>query len=94
LIVPDFPVLERRLQALGRPGGSRAELVDRPDVRSLYTEIIDAMNLELAQFERIKKIALLPAEFSIESGELTPTMKVRRKVVEERWREEIEKLYS
>jgi long-chain acyl-CoA synthetase len=94
LIVPDFPALERRLQALGRPGGSRADIVVRPDVVSLYSEIVDAMNLELAQFERIKKIALLPAEFRIESGELTPTMKVRRRVVEERWREEIEKLYS
>ncbi len=94
LIVPDFPVLERRLQALGRPVGPASELVTRPDVVGLYSEIVDAMNRDLAQFERIKKIALLPAEFTIETGELTPTMKVKRKVVEERWREEIEKLYS
>ena len=49
---------------------------------ALYQEIVDALNRELAQFERIKKIALLPAEFSVESGELTPTLKVKRKVVE------------
>ncbi len=61
---------------------------------ALYEEIVDALNRELSQFERIKKIALLPLEFTIESGELTPTLKVKRKVVEERWRGEIEKLYS
>jgi long-chain acyl-CoA synthetase len=94
LIVPDFPALERRLRALGRPAGPPAELVGRQDVISLYTEIVDAMNHDLAQFERIKKVALLPAEFSIESGELTPTMKVRRRVVEDRWRRDIEQLYS
>ncbi len=79
LIVPNFPALERRLKELGRTPASRAELVTRADVLALYQEIVDALNRELAQFERIKKIALLPAEFSIESGELTPTLKVKRK---------------
>ena len=94
LIVPAFAALERRLKDLGRPPGPREELVQRPDVLALYQEIVDALNRELSQFERIKKIALLPAEFSIETGELTPTLKVKRKVVEERWRETIEKIYN
>jgi long-chain acyl-CoA synthetase len=94
LIVPNFAVLERRLQDLGRPPAPRAELVTRADVLTLYQEIVDALNRDLSQFERIKKIALLPAEFSIESGELTPTLKLKRKVVEERWRDAIEKLYG
>jgi long-chain acyl-CoA synthetase len=100
LIVPDFKALERRLQELGRPSqaagdrGSRAALLARPDVVALYQEIVDALNRDLSQFERIKRIALLPAEFSIETGELTPTLKVKRKVVEDRWRGEIEKLYQ
>jgi long-chain acyl-CoA synthetase len=99
LIVPDIKALERRLQVLGRPpspgqdSGSRAELLARPDVLALYQEIIDALNRDLSQFERIKRFALLPAEFSVETGELTPTLKVKRKVVEERWSGEIEKLY-
>jgi long-chain acyl-CoA synthetase len=93
LIVPEFAALERRLQDLGRPPALRAELVTRPDVVALYQEIVDALNHELSQFERIKRIALLPSEFSIESGELTPTLKVRRKVIEDRWREQIESLY-
>jgi long-chain acyl-CoA synthetase len=93
LIVPAFAVLERRLQGLGRPPASPAELVERGDVIALYQEIVDALNRDLSQFERIKNIALLPSEFTIESGELTPTLKVKRKVVEERYRDQIEKLY-
>jgi long-chain acyl-CoA synthetase len=93
LIVPEFKALERRLKDLGRPPATRDELITRPDVVALYQEIIDALNRELAQYERIKRIALLPREFAVDSGELTPTLKVRRKVVEERWHEQIESLY-
>jgi long-chain acyl-CoA synthetase len=94
LIVPDFPVLEQRLKDLGRPFGEREELVTRPDVVGLYQEIVDGLNHDLAQYERIKRIALLPAEFTIESGELTPTMKVKRKVIEERWKQQIDQIYA
>jgi long-chain acyl-CoA synthetase len=94
LIVPDFAGLERRLKDLGRPPGTREELVRRPDVLAIYQELVDALNRDLSQFERIKKLALLPVEFSIESGELTPTLKVKRKVVEERWRDTIDALYA
>jgi long-chain acyl-CoA synthetase len=94
LIIPDFSALERRLRDLGLPPGTREEIVKRADVLALYQEIIDALNRELSQFERIKKFALLGREFTIESGELTPTLKVKRKVVEERWRETIEALYA
>jgi long-chain acyl-CoA synthetase len=94
LIVPELAALERRLKDLGRPSGSREELTTRPDVLALYQEIVDALNRELSQFERIKRIALLPAEFSVESGELTPTLKVKRKVVEQRWHDQIEALYE
>jgi long-chain acyl-CoA synthetase len=94
LIVPEFAALERRLKELGRPPGTRAELAGRQDVLALYQEVVDALNRDLAQFERIKKIGLLPGEFSIGSGELTPTLKVRRKVVEDRYRDRIEALYQ
>jgi long-chain acyl-CoA synthetase len=94
LIVPDFAALERRLKELGRPPGDRAALVVRDDVVALYHEVIDALNLELSQFERIKKIKILPREFTIESGELTPTMKVKRKIVEQNWRAAIEEMYA
>ena len=100
LIVPNFKALERRLLDLGRAPAdltdptSRPALLERPDVLALYQEIIDALNRDLSQFERIKRFVLLPAEFSIETGELTPTLKVKRKVVEERWKNAIERLYQ
>jgi len=106
LIVPEFAALERRLKDLGRPpgetpsapagsaAGHRAALVKRTDVLALYQEIVDGLNRELSQFERIKRIAVLPREFTIEGGELTPSLKVKRKVVEDRWRQEIEALYN
>jgi len=101
LIVPEFAALERRLRDLGRPpspasgaAAERAQLVERPDVRALYQEIIDGINRELSQFERIKRIAILPREFSIENGELTPSLKVRRKIVEQKWAQTIEGLYA
>jgi long-chain acyl-CoA synthetase len=93
LIIPEFTALERRLKDLGRPFAERDELVKRADVVALYQEIVDSLNRELSQFERIKKIAILPQEFSIDSGELTPTLKVKRKVVEQKWATTIEALY-
>ena len=94
LIIPDFAALEHRLKDLGRPFAERAELVTRDDVVALYQEIVDGLNRELSQFEQIKRIAILPREFTIDSGELTPTLKVKRKVVEDKWREAIERLYG
>jgi long-chain acyl-CoA synthetase len=94
LIIPDFAALERRLKDLGRPPGERNHLVKREDVVALYQEIVDGLNRELSQFERIKRIGILPNEFSIDSGELTPTLKVKRKVVEEKYGDVIEDLYK
>jgi long-chain acyl-CoA synthetase len=94
LIVPDFKALERRLQDLGRPPAERDEMVKRDDVVALYQEIVEGLNRDLSQFEQIKKFRVLPREFTIESGELTPTMKVKRKAVEQQWAAEIDELYS
>jgi long-chain acyl-CoA synthetase len=56
--------------------------------------VLDRLNGSLAQFERVKRFALLPSEFTMERGELTPTMKVRRQVVEQRWRPLIDMIYG
>jgi long-chain acyl-CoA synthetase len=102
LIVPDFAGLERRLKDLGRPpsiadgtdaDAERRALIARDDVVGLYEELVNGINRDLSQFERIKRFALLPREFSIETGELTPTLKVKRRVVEEKWEDVIEALY-
>ncbi len=95
LIVPDFAALDRRLRELGRPDEpDHQKLIARPDVIALYQELIDGVNRDLAQFERIKKVALLPREFAIATGELTPTLKVRRRAIEDTWSGVIEGLYD
>jgi long-chain acyl-CoA synthetase len=93
LVVPDFAMLWTRLGvSRPEPAGTPA-LLERPEVQALFQQAIEAVNRDLAQFERIKKFALLPREFSIEQGELTPTLKVRRQVIGTRYREVIESLY-
>jgi long-chain acyl-CoA synthetase len=94
LIVPNFAALDHRLKLLGRPGGTREELVVREDVLSLFNEVVEPLNRDLAQFERLKKVALLPTEFSIATGELTPTLKLRRRVVLEHWQRVVDGLYE
>jgi len=94
LIVPNFPALEQRLKVLGLAAGTREQLVVRDDVVSLFNEVVEPLNRDLAQFERLKKVALLPTEFSIATGELTPTLKLRRRVVLERWQAVVDRLYE
>jgi long-chain acyl-CoA synthetase len=94
LIVPDFPALWSKL-GTGRPSDAQAirALLDRGDVRALYLETIEAVNARLAQFERIKKFHLLSSELTLDAGELTPTLKVKRRVIEVKYRAEIDALY-
>ena len=95
LIVPDFGRLAAWGERVGLPAElSREQLAERPEVQRLYQDILDRLNESLAQFERVKRFAVLPTEFTMERGELTPTMKVRRQVVEQRWRAVIDKLYE
>jgi long-chain acyl-CoA synthetase len=94
LIIPDFVVLEEQLRAAGAASGSREHLAARADVQAIYQAILDEINVNLAQFEKVKRFALLPQEMTIEGGELTPTLKVRRKIVEEHWAAVIEQLYA
>ena len=94
LLVPDFARLEARIAAMKLRAASREELVRHPEVLRLYQDVLDRLNGSLAQFERVKRFALLPTEFTMERGELTPTMKVRRQVVEQRWRPLIETIYG
>jgi long-chain acyl-CoA synthetase len=94
LLVPDFAKLEARIEALKLRASSREELLRHPEVLRLYQDVLDRLNGSLAQFERVKRFALLPTEFTMERGELTPTMKVRRQVVEQRWRPLIDTIYA
>jgi len=92
LVVPNYDVLATWANERGL-GGSREELVKRKEVVAHYMELVRAMTGDLAQFEKIKKIALLPEELSQAAGELTPTLKVKRRVVEERYKGLIDEMY-
>jgi long-chain acyl-CoA synthetase len=94
LIVPSFPALEAWAHARGLAFSSRGELIRHPDVVRAYQERIDAHNATLARFEQIKRFTLLASEFTVEGGEITPTMKIRRRKVAERHREAIEAMYA
>ena len=91
LLVPDFAALAAQAGVEGAP---REDIVERPDVVALFDEVVDKVNAGLARHEQIKRSALLPAEFGIATGELTPTLKVKRRVVAQRWSDVIERLYA
>ncbi len=93
LLVPDFAALAAHTGA-GAAVASREEIVERPDVVALFDEVVGRVNTGLARHEQIKRSALLPAEFGIATGELTPTLKVKRRVVAQRWSDVIERLYA
>ena len=91
LLVPDFAALAARAAV---EGASREDVVGRPDVVALFDEVVEGVNAGLARHEQIKRSVLLPAEFGIATGELTPTLKVKRRVVAQRWSDAIERLYA
>ena len=91
LLVPDFAALATRVEV---EGAARDEIVERPDVVALFDAVVEKVNAGLARHEQIKRSALLPTEFGIATGELTPTMKVKRRVVAQRWSDAIERLYA
>ena len=91
LLVPDFAALAAHTRL---EGVSREEIVERADVVALFDQVVERVNSGLARHEQIKRSALLPAEFGIATGELTPTLKVKRRVVAERWSDAIERLYA
>jgi long-chain acyl-CoA synthetase len=93
LVVPNPTPLQAWLARKGLPKGSLEELVARPEVVQKLDREIRKVLGDLAHFELPKKLLLLPRDFSVEGGELTPTLKVRRRIVEERHREAIERLY-
>jgi long-chain acyl-CoA synthetase len=94
LIVPVWEQLESYCKLKGIEVKSRSELCRHPRIIDLFERQIAALTPNLAKYERIKKIALLENEFTIEGGELTPTLKVKRRVIDEKYRDVIEKLYA
>ncbi len=94
LISPNFALLEDWARNTGIVFRSRSELLASLKVQALYEEIVARTNEKLARFETMKRVLLIPDEFTPENGALTPTMKLRRRVVEERYRRQIEEVYA
>lgn len=98
LIVPDFNQLRSYAQIKNLDDLKRdctpAEFCAHPRIVNLFERQIEEANADLAQFERVKKFALLEHELTIEGGEMTPTLKVKRRVVIEKYRDVIEKMYE
>jgi long-chain acyl-CoA synthetase len=94
IISPAFPLLEEWARANHISFSNREELVANPKVKALYGGIVGELNRGLARYETLKKILLVPDEFTAHDGTLTPTMKLRRKAITERYREQIDDLYE
>ncbi|CAN5822751.1 long-chain fatty acid--CoA ligase [soil metagenome] len=94
LIVPAFAILEQHARENGIPFASRQELVARKEIVALYEQHILEVGKSLAGFEQIKRFTLLPNEFSQEGGELTPTQKIKRRFVEQKYRAVIDAMYA
>lgn len=94
LVIPDYHVIEEWAKKHGISYANRAELCKNPDVVRLVMDRIETLQQEFAHYEQVKRITLLPEPFSMERGELTNTLKVKRPVVYQNYKEEIEKMYE
>src|SRR5579859_169920 len=94
ILSPHFPLLEDWAHANGVAFSSRQELVATAKVRELYKGIVEDLNKRLAHFETIKKIVIVPDEFTVASGEITPTLKLKRRVIETKYKQQIDELYQ
>jgi len=94
MISPNFVRLEEWARQNGIDFASRTELVANPKVQSLYEGVVEEQNQNLARFEKLKRVILVPDEFTADNGVLTPTLKLRRRVIEERYKKQIDDLYA
>jgi long-chain acyl-CoA synthetase len=94
LVVPNFDNLERWAAERGLSYGTRAELLELADVHAKMEREVMGTLRDLAKFETPKKVVLLENDFTIESGELTPTLKVKRRVIEKRYKDLIDAAYA
>lgn len=94
LIVPSFEALEEYARSLNLQYQSQADLLRHSAVVACFEARIQELQQELARFQQVKKFTLLPRAFSMESGEITPTLKLRRRIIEANYRDEIDEMYS
>ena len=95
LISPNFPALEKWATANGVAAtGDRERLVGDKKVLAEYQRIVDSVNKELPQYETMKRIKVVADEWTVEAGEMTPSMKLKRRVIEKKYAKEIGEFYA
>jgi long-chain acyl-CoA synthetase len=94
LIVPSVPNLKEWMQHKGIKFTTIEDAVHHPKVLDLYKELIDSFNKFFNHVEQVKKFELIPSEWTIDTGELTPTLKLKRKVIMEKYKTAIERIYD
>ncbi len=93
LIVPDWETLKAVLEENGiSPLGTREELAERPSVIKIVQNDAILLTREMNDYERVKRVYLLPREFSIDKGEMTPTLKIKRRIIDEKYEEAIDEI--
>ncbi len=94
LIVPSIPNLKEWMRQKGISFTTNEAIVQHPEVVELFRKLIDSFNEFFNHVEQVKRFELLPDEWTIESGELTPTLKLKRKVIKEKYKSVIERIYK
>ena len=94
LIVPNFEKLQRDAAALGVKFDNPEELIADPRVKQIFQDEIDRFNVNLDRQEKIRRFALLPRDFTIEADEITPSLKVKRKNIDTKYKSIIDELYT
>lgn len=93
LIVPEFRLIEAWAKEHGLPFESREDLCENEAVQNMMMERVETLQQSLAKYEQIKRITLLPHHFSMENGELTNTLKLKRPVISKNYKDIIDKMY-
>jgi len=94
LIVPDFEVLESYAKSKEISYSSIEELIKKEDIQNIYRQEVRSYSQQLASHEKIRDFRIVPQEFTVESGELTPTLKVKRRIVEDKYHHLIEDIFA
>lgn len=94
LIIPSFPNLRDWARLNDIPDGTNEDLLRNDKVMQLFKDTVEGFNKNFNHVEQVKKFEILPVEWSIDTGELTPKMSMKRKVITEKYRDAIERIYS
>lgn len=94
LIVPSFPNLKEWCRQHGIAYTSNEEMINHPQVVDMYKDLVEGFNKYFNHVEQVKRFELLPNEWSVDTGEMTPKLSLKRKVIMEKYRDSIERIYA